>query len=783
MASNPLNYTGLTYEEIKLQVENLLRGDPRFRNFVDSAIYKTVIDMFAATADLTNYYIERTAEESYLDTARHLSSGILLANQMGYVVRRASPAYTALKIVIRGPIPGLVGGEQISIPAYSSMTFAGKTYILRYNYIIEIDSTQAAALASSAGVVVITEAERTDITVGQTTSDVAIEAVQGELRTVDITPQINQYGSRFQKYSLDIPEFSNVYGSADFGYDATTNTANLEKNITRVYVKSTTYLDQSLEYEIDRRSIVLNTRIVDAEDPSTERVCLIKTNKDTTIDLQFGDGIVGALGPTTTDQYIKVDYFVTDGSGGNQVGLIGNKLNYTGNTIFINGSIPVTGNIEFYFLSNCTGGADFETLESIKASAPGIYQALDRIVTKGDYSAFMKTIVDPIDMRYGVAWGESEEASARAVASVREMFNSVIVSGLGDLYQANSEGLFRPKEVAIDQTSYDDNSDCITTYAEGNSAIDYLPQSYYNFYVAGDMVNAATIQENNPNLSRLIKQFDNRSQITVKNYYITPLVQRFELQGNVYLRGFSNTNTVRTSIENTIYSNLNGTTKYAEPIYLSTLIDIIQSDNSVVKSDLKIVPIGSDIVFNGEADISASGKYSSQATSIFNVVKNAVASYIDPSYTGSLSDAYSLFANYPTDTMTNASSYDSNIVVYDQSNPFGFTLNRTNGPVGGTIADRIGFGYIDGKKTNHINERSFYYDLMKSIYGSTGSYYGTDGVAYNKSEDFINFMYKLNNWFKIGIRYGMMDENSNITNFSYQNEIAQLKCNMNYYYI
>jgi len=39
---NPLNYTGLSYEDIKSQINASLRSDERFANFVDELFYDVI---------------------------------------------------------------------------------------------------------------------------------------------------------------------------------------------------------------------------------------------------------------------------------------------------------------------------------------------------------------------------------------------------------------------------------------------------------------------------------------------------------------------------------------------------------------------------------------------------------------------------------------------------------------------------------------------------------------------------------------------------------------------
>ena len=131
---NQLRYTGLTYESIKSQFEAVIAADPRFENFTDSALYKIISDLFIGATDMTNYYIERQAEESYLDTAQHLSSVILNASQIGYVVRRPLGAKSSLAITVKGPIPTALPGGNLAISKFTSFNYNGNPYILTFAY-------------------------------------------------------------------------------------------------------------------------------------------------------------------------------------------------------------------------------------------------------------------------------------------------------------------------------------------------------------------------------------------------------------------------------------------------------------------------------------------------------------------------------------------------------------------------------------------------------------------------------------------------------------------------
>lgn len=100
-----MNYTNITFESLLEDFKNRLASDPRFANISSASIYQMFMEMICACMDMTNYYMQRTAEESYIDTARLDSSLIKLGKNLGYNPRRRVPAKCNLQIQIKGPLP------------------------------------------------------------------------------------------------------------------------------------------------------------------------------------------------------------------------------------------------------------------------------------------------------------------------------------------------------------------------------------------------------------------------------------------------------------------------------------------------------------------------------------------------------------------------------------------------------------------------------------------------------------------------------------------------------
>ena len=105
-----MNYTNITYEQILKSFKDRLASDPRFKNIGSSAIYGMFMEMISAVTEMTNFYIQRTAEESFIETARLDSSVIKHGKNLGYNPRRAVPARCELAIRLKGPLPSVLRG-------------------------------------------------------------------------------------------------------------------------------------------------------------------------------------------------------------------------------------------------------------------------------------------------------------------------------------------------------------------------------------------------------------------------------------------------------------------------------------------------------------------------------------------------------------------------------------------------------------------------------------------------------------------------------------------------
>lgn len=458
-------YTGLTYPDIIKAIQDKLAADPRFDNFREGQLAQTLNEIFAGTADLTNYYIQRQAEESFFETSQRDSSAILNSRNLAYDITRPIPATTTIKITISGDMRSkILQGRKLQIPVFSKFTYNNFDFILKKGFTYTFTRTDAEE--------VILQAESYTKTITTDDDGDPITLIQGTLKSKIIVGDSNpQIGQIFQTYRIPDTSFSNYYGNADLADYPTT----------RVWVG----VDQSTanEYTIDRRSLMNDTVLQTMLAGDTIKCALIRTAIDGDVELKFGTTKIAYTGatvhtgsPETTYDNIYIQYLSTLGSKANQTGII-DAIVTQANQIIVN-TYNITSNVEFAFVSNIIGGSDIENQESIKVNAPSIFYSLDRAVTNQDHVNILKSLTSPIAIKNAMSWGEQEEADARNVAAIVELFNVGFFTCVGTLYNIEGDSTtdtfsVRTNENRIDESVLDDNFD-----EDGLSS-----QYYFNIYV------------------------------------------------------------------------------------------------------------------------------------------------------------------------------------------------------------------------------------------------------------------------------------------------------------
>jgi len=799
---NPLNFTSLDYDTIRSQIQNYVNRDPRFENFRDSAISQTILDLFAGTTDLTNYYIERVAEENYFDTARLKSSVIALSKILGYVPRRPIPAESAISIILKGPLPSIATGSTITFQKHNTAyTALGLPFILKNSYTYTFTSADSAQVGNPDYEKIIQYAVKTSASDEDVLVDVNgnidpsllldIEIMQGSIEVATIQGALNsQVGDLFQSYKIDDPKFSNYYGSEDVAYNKVTGDVNLSENLTKLGIGLNQTDAFNTLYTIDRKTLI-NPSVLNPDNSVIPKRALIQTNPQEGINILFGDDIFATKGIDTADQKIFLQYFQTEGKIANQTGVIGVDV-VSPNTFKNSDDVDLTSNISFKFTKNIVNGSDLESIDSIRLNAPKLFFSLDRLVTKADYVAFLKTQTIGStggEIKNALAWGEQEEVTGRNQLANFRFFNIAFFSPLGSMYKFPIDQPARNlNDTELHQAFLEEESDFSTvneTSAGVVSADGYPEQAYFNVLVkelpqpeVKRVNDFRTLNPEHP-ITEMYDKLDSKAQMTVKHIYITPIVQKFKLKGRVTIGKLEDRSAVSKTVNNKIYEYLDEIADFNVRIDKSNITDIIQTETEVVDSNVYFEPIVPERLIStlsADQDIASTTDVSNQSL-LEGVVNTQIYDYLTN-------------AGYARSRDTVSMSTSALLGIYEQSVTSAVTLNTSgttpegiwNNPYTSSSSSPYQFEDKTHYVVTKINEKTFYQTLMKNIYDgvSTAGVVDTGANSWEETQFFKNFTFKLHNDLAGAIRTSMIDSEGNITNYSLNNEIAQIEIDLSY---
>ena len=815
---NPLDFTGLDYDSIRSKIQTELDKNPQFETFRDSSIAKTILDMFAGTTDITNYYIERRAEEQFFDTARLKSSVIGLSRLLGYTPTRPIPAEAGLKIILNGPLnPSLTAGDTVTFQKYDT-TFTGdsKPFMLKNTYVYTFTQDD---LDAGVGDPNWTKEIRYGVNISASDEDIPvdsggnidtrllldIEMIQGEFKVESILGASNpQVGTLFQKYKINDTTFSNYYGEEDLGYNALTGDETLTNNLTKLGIGQT----QTEAFEDDNLHKIRRKSLVDPNEVTvglTEvpKIVLFLTNMDEGITLYFGDDIFAPKGLNSESQNVYIQYFSTLGARGNKVGVIGQDMISSNTFTSDTDGIDLTNNISFKFATNIKSGSNLETIDSIKLNAPEIYYSLDRLISSRDYISYLKTqrIGDTGNLiKNAKAWGEQEEVKKRGETANFRFFNVMFFTVLGEMYNFVSNDYNIKSDTQLHDAHLEESED-FSTVSEVTSGVvsadGYPEQAYYNVFIKGQpkveiqrVADFRSISSTHP-ISKMYSKLEKRAQTTVRPIYISPIVQKFKLKGRVTIGALEDRNTVRRTINNNIYTWLNDNADFEVDIQKSPIIDIISNETKEVKStNIYFEPVRpTPLITNLSADPDiVDGSAAVTSASIISAVDTAIHNYLT-------------CAGFANPTSTQASATSALLSIYDVPSVSSATLVQSastlptsaSTPVGiwnnqyttldGTLTD-YWFEYKAHLRAGYISEYTFYNKLIKDIYDDINSngYLDSSGEAYEDSQFFKNLIYKLHNDIVPVIRTNILDSEGNINIYSLGNEVAQVEVDLSYVY-
>lgn len=607
------NYTRITYQQMLEDFTARLKNDPRFKNMSSASIYNLFMEMLVATADMTNYYIERTAEEAFIDTAKLDSSVIKHGKNLGYNPIRNTPAEAEIAVVLRGPLPQSLMATQTATIYFPQeemeLTYNGKKYILNtdYSYTLNRDdiekgqsSTWSKTLYFSkpadsvhyielSGEKYFNDATLTPIKVFQ--GEVKVETIYGVSNT-------SKLGKAYQFYDINNIKFSNWYGQRDpngwyknqFYKKNSWCKVGIGKN------QDEAFADENL-YDIEDVSIYLNSEVKKEKiDTNVLNVCSLTTNSDKTIRLRFGDGVNVSNGLNTEDQNIYVQYIECDGADANKVGTTNSELKIN-NQIWATfaGSTPIdmSSNIKLVFNSDIANGVDFEDQQSIKNNAPLYFASNSKLVTKQDFISYFKGLSTPIRVKNAIAWGQDEIENG-GTTTYKYIQNCICYCIAASLYNTKST-VYSPINVLTDGST--NQSGVFSVYGTSNNYLEHL-SDFLKYLWSYDSFNSVQYTPNPSeqwlkNIKTIRENAEPRMIMNSKLYSFPPIVQYYDVVGTVTVNSLSKLQEYKRDVENEIYKWLDNNCNFGTKIYKSDIIKFFNKrpETSYVDLDIRVSDI------------------------------------------------------------------------------------------------------------------------------------------------------------------------------------------------
>ena len=607
------NYTRITYQQMLEDFTARLKNDPRFKNMSSASIYNLFIEMLTATMDMTNYYMERTSEEAFIDTAKLDSSVIKHGKNLGYNPIRNTPAEAEIAVVIRGPLPQALMATTMATIYFPQedmeLTYNGKKYILNTDYSYTLtrkdiedgqSSTWTKTLYFSKPADSVNYVELSGEKLYNDASLVPIKVFQGEVKvdTIYGVSNTSKLGKSYQFYDID--KFSNWYGKRDpngwykdqFFKKNSWCKVGIGKN------QDEAFTDENL-YDIEDVSIYLNSEL-QKERTNNEydllNICSLTTNSDKTIRLRFGDGVNVSNGLNKEDQNIYIQYIECDGADANKVGTTNSELKIN-NKIWATfaGSTPIdmSSNVKLIFNGDIANGVDFEDQQSIKNNAPLYFASNNKLVTKQDFISYFRGLSTPIRVKNAIAWGQDEIENGSNV-TYKYIQNCICYCIAASLYNTKST-VYSPINVLTDKNS--NQSGVFSVYGTSNSYLEHLTDflKYLNSY---DSFHAIQYM-NNPSeqwLKNIKTIRDNalpRMIMNSKLYSFPPIVQYYDVVGSVSVNSLSKLQEYKREVENEIYKWLDNNCNFGTKIYKSDIVKFFNKrpETSYVDLDIRVSDI------------------------------------------------------------------------------------------------------------------------------------------------------------------------------------------------
>lgn len=383
-----INYLPTEFNEVKQSIIEAYKNDPRsffkdyFQNYSEGSMLANVIDVFAYITTYFNYMTSIAANEAFIHTAQLEKNVYSLAKTLGYSPRRMTSATIDVRFTLPEsfdekykPVHSV---DNVYIPIYTMFRSGrGKLFSLMSEVKFEWDTNTTNLSAPKWRAVRVIDGETIyDGEVGEVGTGKIYRPLYWQLKQGFF--EARTYKSDGSANQQIVIERHDIDDSRDSLYIF--STVNNER-----WEEITSLLDVSSFTKEN------NLQISNLDTYASAPIYILNTT-DKGIQITFGDNVFGKI--PEADDILFLRYFITDGADGNYEKTFSTTLLFSYTSSSGVSSWKGTDLIVSYDLENypegSIGGADKQTVDSIRLIAPIAFNSQDRIVNESDYEVYLR---------------------------------------------------------------------------------------------------------------------------------------------------------------------------------------------------------------------------------------------------------------------------------------------------------------------------------------------------------------------------------------------------------
>ena len=342
-----VNFANLDFDQIKVTIKDYLRSNSDFTDYdFEGSNLSTIIDVLAYNTYITSYNANMVANEVFLDSATLRENVVSLIQNVGYLPRskRASRMNVSFYVDTAGYAtqPQTIKLNKGLVATTTEFTNESYTFVSLDDITKPVFNRRA----------VFTD----------------IELVEGNYITTNFTVDSYDPNQRFILPNTGIDTTTIRVTVKPSQFSNTSRTYAQTGSVTSCHGHHTT--NQTL-FEVNGNSAVYWIREIEGE----------------RYELIFGDGIFGKK--LDAPSFIEVSYVVTNGKDGNGIC----SVNFNGKLTSGRGNLALTSGVSLLAVGKCSfGGADIESMDSIKKYGPRVHGSQNRAVTANDYETLIPSV-------------------------------------------------------------------------------------------------------------------------------------------------------------------------------------------------------------------------------------------------------------------------------------------------------------------------------------------------------------------------------------------------------